>query len=174
MSKPKPFITCSSSSSPVTVTEKNGGEREIAGGPRSRPRLSTFRAAPPCRAAPSCVGRVQLQRPGDGVEPAAAAFTGARGASSSGSDAARVRYDVGEIEGASCARAACLPVPTSSGSPCCPSGTRAASTAVGAMAAATVLRIGTDSGLLADLVLMMMKTMNKEIKGTSESGALVM
>ena len=42
------------------------------------------------------------------------------------------------------------------------------------MAAATVLRIGTDSGLLADLVLMMMKTMNKEIKGTSESGALVM
>ena len=37
------------------------------------------------------------------------------------------------------ARAACLPVPTSSGSPCCPSQTRAASTAVGAVAAATVL-----------------------------------
>ena len=46
MSKPKPFITCSSSSSPVTVTKKNGGERETAGGPRSRPRLSTFRVTP--------------------------------------------------------------------------------------------------------------------------------
>ena len=46
MSKPKPFTACSSSSSPVTVTEKNGGERETAGGPRSRPKLSTFRAAP--------------------------------------------------------------------------------------------------------------------------------
>ena len=94
--------------------------------------------------------------------------------SPSGSDAARVGYDAGEIEGASCARAACLPVPTSSGSPCYPSWTRAASTAMRAMAAATVLRIGTDSELLDDLVLMMMKTMNKEIKGTSESGALVM
>ena len=39
---------------------------------------------------------------------------------------------------------------------------------MGAVAAATVLRIGTDLELLADLVLMMMKTMNKEIKGTSE------
>ena len=94
--------------------------------------------------------------------------------SPSGSDVAGVGYDTGEIEGASCGRAACLPLPTSSGSPCCPSWTRAASTAVGAMATATVLRIGTDPELLADLVLMMMKTMNKEIKGTSESGALVM
>ena len=39
---------------------------------------------------------------------------------------------------------------------------------MGAVAAVTVLRIGTDLELLADLVLMMMKTMNKEIKGTSE------
>ena len=42
------------------------------------------------------------------------------------------------------------------------------------MAAATVLRIGTNLELLANLVLMMMKMMNKEIKGTLESGALVM
>ena len=108
------------------------------------------------------------------MEPAAAAFTGARGAFSSGSDAARVRYDAGEIEGASCARvphafpclhqAALHAFPVGLGLP----------PAVGAMAAATVLRIGTDLELLADLVLMMMKTMNKEIKETSESRAPVM
>ena len=45
---------------------------------------------------------------------------------------------------------------------------------MGAVAVVTVLRIDTDLELLADLVLMMMKTMNKEIKGTLESGALVM
>ena len=67
--------------------------------------------------------------------------------SPSGSDATRVGYDAGEIEGASCARRVPSRVYIEQLS-MLPRRIRAASTAAGAVAAATVLGIGTDPELL--------------------------
>ena len=58
--------------------------RGFSGGPRSWSKLPALRAMPPRRPTLSAVEHVQLQRPGDGAELAAAALAGARGASSSG------------------------------------------------------------------------------------------
>ena len=67
--------------------------------------------------------------------------------SPSGSDAARVRYDAGEIEGASCARRVPSRVYIEKFS-MLHRRIRATSTAVGAVAAATMLGIGTNPELL--------------------------
>ena len=58
------------------------GDERRRRSPRSWSKLQLLRAVSPCRAASSAVEHVQLQRPGVGVEPAAAAFMGAWRASS--------------------------------------------------------------------------------------------
>ena len=64
--------TCSSSSPQEDYDGESGGERDIAGGPRSWPRLPTFRAA--STNAICAVFAALFQRRHPGVEPAAAAW----------------------------------------------------------------------------------------------------